>query len=199
MSTIKDVEDNLKTTYSLLSERGILGGIYLGIILFGLLITTSSFDASKYGFPWILLITTILGIIISNISYELFMPMFRLFSKELVMKGANKTIGKKHFVKYEEVRNFREVFLNKDLNMHLKERIRGHEKLRVTLTYLAATNITSFGFILISSIFLKPTLELLFLIYTIVSFVFVSTSVGILTRAWAQGIYIGLAYNEENK
>lgn len=198
MSAIKDIEENLKSTYSLLSERGILGGIYLGIIIFSLLLSTSSFDASKYGIPWILLLTTILGIILSNISYELFMPMFRLISKGLVLYGANKSIGRKQFTKYTEVRNFRETFLNKDLNMHIKERIRGQEKFRITLTYLAATNITAFGFIVVSNSLLKPIPNVVYLIYIMVLFVFISTLAGILTRAWSLGIYVGLAYNEEN-
>lgn len=199
MSVLKDFEDNLKSSYSLLSERGILGGIYLGIILFGLLITASSFDANKYGFQWILLITTVLGIIIGNISYELFMPLFRLISQIIVLNGANNTIGEKYFVKYNEVRNFREAFLNKNSNKHLKDRIQCQEKFRITLTYFASTNITAFAFTLITNKTLNPSHDFIILVYMTIFFVLISTFVGILSRAWSLGVYIGLAYNEENK
>jgi hypothetical protein len=177
----------------LLSERGILGGVYFGIIFFALTSSALAFDVTKYGFPWILLMTTLIGIIISYISYEICLPLFKWISKGLVLRGANYNIGKNHFKEYKDVRNFRETFLNENSNPHIKERIRGYLKIRITLTYLAATNITAFSFLCIFKSYFETNEILTFLIFLTIIFVFISSLIGILTRSWSLGLYIGLA------
>ncbi len=201
MGTLKNIEDNLKSTYSLLSERGILGGLYFGSILFIIIIQLP--DRLNIEYPWILLVTSLLGILISNISYELFLPVFRFISRGLVLKGANNAISNNkddmQFRKYEDLREYREIFLNSESNLHLKDRIKGHENLRITLTYIASTNITSLVFMIIFSTYFQISRELIFLIYFTIFFAFISTLIGILMRAYFLGKYIGYGYKVEKK
>ncbi len=196
---LKDIEDNLQSAYSLLSERGILGGLYFGIILFSLIISTPNLVDSRIGFLWILLITTAIGIIISNISYEFLMPLFRFVSKWLVLRGAKKTGRGVDFKSYSDLRNYRERFLQTSSNSHLKNRIRGHEKLRITLTYIACTNVILIVLVKRFSTMFKPDSTLLEIAYVLIIFVFIATLVGILSRAWSLGEYIGLGWNEEHE
>lgn len=198
MAEIKDIEENMKSTYSLITERGILGGLYFGFLLFCIFLSIPKFNSNKEIFPWVLLINAVVGIIISNISYELFLPLFRLISGPLVKIKANKirTTGK--FNDYKELRAFREEFLNDDANTHLKGRIKSDEKIRQTLTYIASTNMVIFGFSIICFSVYRTDESFKFLIDVIIGFVFISTFAGILLRAWSLGSYIGLAYNKSH-
>ncbi|MCF6130603.1 hypothetical protein L1S35_13040 [Flavobacterium sp. AS60] len=195
MGTLKDIEDNMKSTYSLLSERGILGGLYFGIIIFCILLSIKNFDDNKDFFPWIILMTTVIGIIMSNISYELFMPLFRLISNPVVLARANVINTKEKFKDYKEIRVFRESFLNKVGNDHLKNKIKNDEKLRQTSTYLASTNIVTSLFLFLCNNCYTLNVTLKYFVMMTLGFMFLATLIGIFSRARSLGFYIGLAYN----
>ncbi len=198
MKVLKDVEENIKYSYSLLSERGILGGLYFGIAMFCILFSIPQFYKDENIFPWILLITTVIGVIVSNISYELFMPLIRLISNPIVRLRANNAIKLKErkFNTYDELRTFREEYLNGVENIHFKEKIKNDEKLRQTMTYLASTNIIIFIFLAICCNYFTTDAIIILFIRLTLYFIGLATLVGILARSWSLGFLIGIARNQ---
>ncbi len=90
MSKIKEIEDNLNSASSLLNERGILGGLYCSVILF---VTIAISGVNKSigldNNTWLFVVTTILGVIMSNVFYEIFIIPFHCIHRHYVIKGYN--------------------------------------------------------------------------------------------------------------
>ena len=200
MAGIKDVGENLKSTYSLISERNVLAGFYFGIVLFATFLATSEIKEYKDFLPWILIMTLIFGIIISNIAHELLLSVFRFISSPVVRKSTNKVVAEKDkvFINYKEIRKFRELFLSSDDNLHLKTRIKKDEKLRQTLTSIASTNIVNFLFQIAIINLYETRSNLITLIFLVMGFIFISTLIGIIIRAQSLGRHIGIAYLKQN-
>ncbi len=196
MLSPKEIEENIKSTYSLLTERGILGGMYFGLMTFCMLLSVKDFQVFFQNFPWVLLVSTIIGIIISNISYELFLPVFRI-SNKIVLNSANNILVTK-FANYKTLRKFREDFLAEDSNSQLKGRIKVDEKQRQTLTYLASTCIVTFLFHILIYRLYETDSRVVIMVFSIAGFVMISTFIGIIARANSLGCYIGLAQLKKN-
>jgi hypothetical protein len=140
----------------------------------------------------------LIGIIISNISFEALIPVYNL-TRHIVLKKANSIIDHKQFNNYNELRLYREEYLSNGSNIQIKERIRGHEKYRTTLTYINSTSVASFLFVLYFNWKISIVdVHLSSLLQTIITFVFIVTLIGIFRRANSLGLYIGLAYKNDN-
>jgi hypothetical protein len=201
MAGVNYIGENLKSTYLLISERNVLAGFYFGIVLFASFLATSEIKEYKDFLPWILVMSLIFGIIMSNIAHELLLSIFRWISSPVVRKSTNKVLKNedKNFDNYKDLRKFRELFLSSEGNLHLKARIRKDESLRQTLTSLASANIANFLFQIAIINLYETRKELIALIFLVIGFIFLATLVGIILRAQSLGRHIGIAYLKENE
>lgn len=206
MGPLKEIEDDLKSTYSILTERGILSGFYFGIVFTVILLSIKEF--TSYGNSLILLfaMSVFIGLIISNISYECLMPIFRHYSDKIVLKYAKKVIQetkpseksdepKLLFRDYDDLRKFREKYLSNN-EVPYKNQILTHLKLRQDLTYIASTNLAAILILIGLEFKFEPNSTEINLLLPILGITLISSGVGIFMRAKFLGKYIGYAQSD---
>ncbi|CAH6784205.1 membrane hypothetical protein [Vibrio chagasii] len=191
------VNDQLKEAFSLISERGIVGGVYLGIVAFGVLMGNVDIHSKTSLLPWLLGVCLVSGFIIVSVTYELLMPLFRLITSPLVIHGFNNALPEETTSKvssYKKLREIREVVLSSEESAHLQKRIKNDEKLRQTLTYFVSSSIITCLTVLYidSSIIIIPEVKRFALI--IIFYITASSFLGLLFRSFSLGRSIATGY-----
>ena len=190
-----EVTDNLRGAFTFISERGVLGGIYTGTLIFGLVVGSEYAELKEY-LLWLLIICLLIGLIMTSITYELFMPAFRFITSPIAVYSFKKTVKPTDTTpkSYTEIRKYRELFLASDGAQHLKDRILKDEGLRRNITYFSTSSILAFIVIFSAPNFFVIPAKLLQLERYIVLYIFISTLVGQVSRTISLGRSIGFAY-----
>ena len=187
---------NLGEIFSYVTERGVLSGLYIGIIAFGIFVGSEQ-EVTADAYPWILLICTILGLIIGNITYEVLIPILRLISDPLLVRSFHKVAGKdakRKYPTYNDIRTLREKCLVSDCPERLKGDVVKDEKLRMTLAYLVTSSIACYLLIIIAERLVHVNDVVIIAEKTIVGYTFFATLIGRFGRVWSLGKSIGRAY-----
>ncbi len=208
MSKVSSEVDSILSTLSFISERGILGGIYLGSFCFVFVLANDQIKSDTY--PWLAGIFFLLGLIFSNITYEFMLMPLRPFSEPVVLNSFHAMVEKSpeqtKIKKYNKLREFRELFFASNGSEHLKSLIHKEDKLRLTLTYLLSSNILILIILLVANqnaLFVNQNAgiykEIIQFEIWIALFTLVTTLFGEFSRSQAIGRSIGLAYKEHFK
>jgi hypothetical protein len=183
--------------FSYVTERGILSGLYIGIIAFGIFLGNQQAMVATDASSWVALICMILGLIIGNVTYEVLIPLLRWITDPFLARGFYRNVGrdaKQKFPTYKEIRRFREEFMASDNPARLKENIIKDEKLRLMLAYFVTSSIASYTIILISEQIINVCDVVIITEKILVLYILVMTLIGRFVRASSLGRNIGHAY-----
>jgi hypothetical protein len=189
--------DTASSAYTFLSERGILSGFYVGMLAFGVILGNSITSINSEFYIWLAIICFVFGLIIANVSYEVFLPVFRSITDVMLVKSFHQTAkgdAKKKFPNYAEIRIFRESFIASNAPDHLKAKILKDEGLRLTLTYLNSASIVGFLILFVAFRYYSVYPSVISIEVIVNSFIFIMTFIGRFPRSSSLGVDIGIAY-----
>ena len=193
--------ENVKDAFAFISERGVLGGLYLGSIIFSLVLGTPTITAESGLLPWAIAVCLLIGLIIANVTYELLLPMFQFLTNWIARLAFKRQLRSKttseeqqHFSKYDQVRTFRELFLASEGDEHLKERIKKDEKLRQTLTYFATASLAAAAITYIAATGFEIDPDIKTVDSGVVIYILIASLVGQAARSYSFGRSVGLAF-----
>lgn len=189
--------DSIVSAFSFISERGVLSGIYLGSFCFGLVLSNDQFTSDVYS--WLAGICFLIGLILSNITYEFLLTPYRWFTEPVAVKSFHKTVqldsAKTEIKNYQDLRKFRERFLvSTDSPERLKNSILKDEKLRQTLTYISSSSILILIGLIAASQDINFSKETIRLETWIALYVLIATLLGEISRSASIGRFLGFSY-----
>jgi hypothetical protein len=199
-----DARSVLSDLFDTLNKRGVMSGLYIASIIVTLAMSHPDIHLSSDPNAWILVVgVLVIGMIIASVTFEIFIPLFQLFTSPIVLWRFQTTVGGKireRIPNYTALRRFRESFLATEGSEHLKERIIRDENIRILLTYLGSGSIANFALIA-GAMFLVPEIPpqvtRLLLIFT--GYVFAGTIIGEITRSSTYGLSMAMAYLQKEK
>lgn len=197
-----EISTNVKDTFAFISERGVLGGLYLGATAFSLILSTPEATTRSNLLPWSAGVCLLIGLIIASTTYELLLPVFRFLTNWIARLGFKRALygsgtsedEQKHFNKYGQIRKFRELFLASDGSDHLKDRIKKDEKLRQTLTYFATASLAALAIVYVASWLFEVNSKVRNINLAIVCYILTATLVGQVSRSYNFGRAVGVAF-----
>jgi len=199
-----ETAESIKDAFSFISERGVLGGLYLGTLIFGLIFGSHQIvNLSEY-LIWLAVLAFVSGFIITSISYELLMPVFRPLTSAIARYAFNKTVTGSQLtgftsLSYKQIREFREIFRSKADAAHLGARITEEEKLRQTTTYFTTSSIVALLSIYWLSRLFHIDDKVVKIESVIVAYILIATLLGQVFRSFSFGRAIAFAYIKEKK
>jgi len=183
--------------FTFISERGILSGLYLAILGFGLIVSDTTMNLAPDLYIWVIGACILIGVIVSNLNYELLILIYRQMTDPIVLHHFYKTVQgnvKKEISSYDYLRQFRESVLAATESEHFKNRIEKDENLRQTLTYLSSSSVIAIIMLFIARENFSVHVSVMKLETIVVSYIFVSSFIGLLARSVALGKTLGLSY-----
>jgi len=193
-----ELSDSVKDAFSFISERGVLGGIYLGSVVFGLFLASPQITAQSSLLPWLAVLCLLLSFIITSITYELLLPLFRLTTNPIARLALKRAVGHEVanslFSDYGKIRRFRELFLASDGADHLKTRIKKDEKLRQTLTYFATASIAALTVIITADNWFQINATVKKIELVAVVYILIGTLIGQVFRSYSFGWVVAFAF-----
>ncbi len=181
--------------FNILTERGIISGIYIGSLVFVLVASDNLIQISADSYVWVFLACSILGLIVSHVTYELLLTPSRWLTEPIVMRSFHKTVGSGViFKKYADIRKFRELFIASNAPEYLKSRILLDERLRQVLTYLYTTSIICFLMLLCAQGLPGIVIYVVQIEQIVVGYVLLCTILAQIARSASFGRAIGFAY-----
>lgn len=185
------------SSFSFVSERGVLSSLYVGIVAFVVVVTNQQLAIGTDAYLWLAAICVILGLVASSVTYELFVPLLRHLSEPFVLWSFHRTVNSNslaHISNYAELRKFRELFLSSDNHEHLKTAIRIEERLLQTLTYLASTSILALVILVLARQYLNTSRGLVLASSVFAVYVLIASLIGEMARSSSIGRAIGIAF-----
>ncbi|MDN5088358.1 hypothetical protein [Aliarcobacter butzleri] len=188
--------DNIKEIIGIISGRGILGSLYIGTIIFWLLVSISEVGSQTTLIPWIQFTCFIIGYIITQITYEMMLPFFRWKSSYFIIRLYNKNVNDsaKKVNKYDKLRELREELLASSISQNLKDRIIKDENIRQILTHLIITSLLSL-LIVHASIYVSVNEKVRVIELIVIYYILVSSLIGFVARSCSFGRNIAIAKN----
>ncbi len=187
------MNDNMKQTFSIINERGIVGGIYLGVILFVIILMGSQTPKDNNVLAWVFSSCFLMGFILSSVSYEIFMPLIRIITNIFVLKGFNHKLNGNNIDSYQDIRTIRATLLSSDLADNSKKRIINDENIRQILTFLITSSIFLIIFIFFYGRLFSISDMLLVSVLSIITYILVCSAIGVLLRSFYLGANIASA------
>ncbi len=200
MGVVGDAVGDLKDATTLLSVRGLIGGAYLGSLMFAALLGHNSVNAADLR-PWVLALSLLFGFVGASIGYEVLLPLFGALTAPVVKMSFRRIVSDTTAAavpkKYGDIRRFREQYLAGNSSEHRKQRLRKDEQLRQMMTYLCSASIVALALIVWCGQKhpMPPALHGALLLVTVG--VATSTFVGQLMRSYSFGRTIGLAFSDD--
>ena len=202
LPVMTEISTTVKETFAFISERGVLGGLYLGGTAFSLILSTPDATSQPHLLPWAGVVCLLMGLIIASTTYELLLPVFRILTNWIARLGFNRAlrgngatdVERAHFNNYGQIRRFRELFLASGESAHLKDRIKKDEKLRQTLTYFATASLAGLLIVYIATSLFKVSANVKNINLVIVWYILAATLVGQVSRSYSFGRAVGLAF-----
>lgn len=183
--------------FGFISERGVISGLYIASICFGLILGTEQFTIATQLHVWIASACILTGLIVSNITFEVLITPCRWLTSRITLKRFNKTLikeGKGVIHTYDQLRQWREDYLASDHSQHYKARIEKDERLRNTVSYLATSSILALAMLITATYKFPVKRFVLEVEYIVVSYVLITSWLGMITRSANMGRTIALAY-----
>lgn len=183
--------------FSFISERGVISGLYLSSLVFGIIIGNPKLTLATDLYVWVFGNCVLMGLIVSNITFELLVPLYQWLTSPMVLSGFYSIVKgdmQKHIENYNDLRKVRENLLAAEDQSHFKMRLFKDERLRHTTTYLSTSSLFALSMLLIAYYGFHLNEFIVKMEFLIVIYILISSSIGLVVRSKTLGRTIGLAY-----
>ncbi len=196
-NTSPDIKE-IFNVFTFISERGVISGLYIASLSFGLVLGNTKHSIPVEAYLWIMGACILIGLIASNVTFELLIKFYRAFTNPLALRKFRLTVGKgisKKITTYDELNKYISFILaSADCPSYYHSQHQKHEGLRQTLTYLSSSSIFAMVMVFIAYKRFDIYPDILELEMWIIGFIFISSTIGTMVRSDTLGKIKGRMY-----